>query len=223
MSSSLETAEPQDSAESGTPRVSVEVAVDAGLRVLAEVVSGHPHAEDRPQQREMTELVSQAAITGDPLIVQAGTGTGKSLAYLCAAIGAQTPAVVSTATRQLSDQLANNDIPLMAEAAKKVLGRPLQARSLKGRSNYLCLAKLDDLQRLEASSPSDLPPLVEEQAFDLGIEVPEPEPEPEESEGDTLEERSTLNRPSAADLEALKDLLEWSEDPGDGDRAGHVL
>lgn len=193
-------------------------AEESALELLATVVAEHPNAEDRPQQREMTTLVAEAAVSGDPLIVQAGTGTGKSLAYLCAAVGAQTPAVVSTATRQLSDQLANSDIPLIADAAKQILGRPLQARSLKGRSNYLCLAKLDDLQRLDAQAPGGPPLESQEQAFDLGIEIPEPEPEPEEPEEDPAE-NSTLNRPSAADLEALREVLKWAEDPGDGDRA----
>lgn len=194
-------------------------AEESALELLATVVAEHPNAEDRPQQREMTTLVAQAAASGNPLIVQAGTGTGKSLAYLCAAVGAQTPAVVSTATRQLSDQLANSDIPLIAEAAEELLGRPLTARSLKGRTNYLCLAKLDDLQRLESQAADSAPTRQEEQAFDLGIEIPEPEPEPDEPEGDPAE-KSTLNRPSAADLEALRDILEWADDPGDGDRVG---
>lgn len=196
-------------------------AVKAALKILAEVVAEHPNAEDRPQQREMTELVAQAACTGDPLIVQAGTGTGKSLAYLCAAVGAEAPAVVSTATRQLSDQLANSDIPLIAQAAQKVLGRPLQARSLKGRANYLCLAKLDEVQRLESEAGGSAPPAAEEQEFDLGIDVPEPAPEPQEPAADLAEsfgQNSSLNRPSAADLAAYKEVLEWANDPGDGDR-----
>ena len=83
----------------------------AAIRLLDEVVAEHSNAEDRPQQHEMTRLVADAVATGEPLIVQAGTGTGKSLAYLCGAVGAGASVVVSTATRQLSDQLLNSDVP----------------------------------------------------------------------------------------------------------------
>lgn len=205
------------------------IASAATNHILTEVLSKNPNAEDRPQQREMAQLVSQAASSGEPLIIQAGTGTGKSLAYLCAAVGTEASTVVSTATKQLSDQLVQSDIPLVAEVAQQALGRPLTARSLKGRSNYLCLAKLDELKRLEAQSEVVASHGSEEQTFDLGIDLPESPSDIEHiqdnssgssAQNSELESSSTLIRPSATDLAALRDLLEWAEDPGDGDRVG---
>lgn len=216
----------ETSSEASNDDALVEKAEAQSLELLAEVVAEHPGAEERPQQQEMTALVARAAVTGDPLIVQAGTGTGKSLAYLAAAIGTDSQTVVSTATRQLSDQLIASDVPLIAEAAKARLGRKLSARSLKGRANYLCLAKLDDLRRLDREDPGGAGPDTEpmfEDALDLGIDVPEFKPAKKGSkakvEEERAEEQSALNRPSAADIEALSELLTWAQEPGDGDRA----
>lgn len=179
------------------------------LRLLDEVVAGHSNAEDRPQQHEMVRLVAQAATTGEPLIVQAGTGTGKSLAYLCAAVGAKASVVVSTATRQLSDQLVNSDVPLVADAVKTLESRTLAAVSLKGRANYLCLAKVDELHRLEARANEKAPPEEQVEELDLGIEVPAP----------TVVQEPKPSRPTSGDLRALNELLEWAESgPKTGDR-----
>lgn len=182
----------------------------AAIRLLDEVVAEHSNAEDRPQQHEMTRLVADAVATGEPLIVQAGTGTGKSLAYLCGAVGAGASVVVSTATRQLSDQLLNSDVPLVADAVKALDGRTLTAVSLKGRANYLCLAKIDEITRLEAKASESAPAEPETEALDLGIDVPEPDPVEDEKP----------RRPTSADLRALNELLEWAgSNPRSGDRA----
>ncbi len=180
----------------------------AALELLAEVVSEHANAEDRPQQHEMAKLVAAAVATGEPLIVQAGTGTGKSLAYLCAAVGTGTSVVVSTATRQLSDQLVNSDVPLVAQAVRSLQGRELSAVSLKGRANYLCLAKVDELHRLDARANESTPPPEQVEELDLGIEVPQP-----------VAESAKPHRPTSADLRALNELLEWADaGPKSGDR-----
>lgn len=187
----------------------VETSQQAALALLDEVVSGHANAEDRPQQHEMARLVADAVATGEPLIVQAGTGTGKSLAYLCAAVGTKSSVVVSTATRQLSDQLVSSDVPLVAEAVKSLQGRDLTAVSLKGRANYLCLAKVDELNRLEARANEVAPPVEDTAELDLGIEVPTPEPV----------EVEQPRKPTSADLRALNDLLKWAAtNPASGDR-----
>ena len=179
------------------------------LRLLDEVVAGHSNAEDRPQQHEMTKLVAAAAGSREPLIVQAGTGTGKSLAYLCGAVGAGSSVVVSTATRQLSDQLLNSDVPLVADAVRTLDGRILAAASLKGRTNYVCLAKVDEIHRLEARANESAASEPEPEALDLGIEIPAP----------VVVEEDKPRRPNSQDLRALNELLEWVDTkPRSGDR-----
>ena len=179
----------------------------AGARKLLEaVVSHHPGAEDRPSQREMARLVADVVETRTPLVVQAGTGTGKSLAYLCGVVGAGASVAISTATKQLSDQLVVTDVPLVAAEAKKVLGRDITATTLKGRANYLCLAKLDELAALEERAKVVAPE--PESELDLGIEPPPAEPV------------ATPRKPTSADLVALQDVIAWSEsDPPTGDRS----
>lgn len=98
--------------------------------------------EDRPAQRAMAQAVARALDGQGRLVVEAGTGTGKTLAYLLPAIlwakknGQRV--VISTATRALQDQLMQSDIPL----AEKILGEPARAYLLKGRTNYLCKRRL---------------------------------------------------------------------------------
>src|SRR5689334_21759780 len=75
------------------------------------------------------------------LIVQAGTGTGKSLAYLVPAILSGGKVVVSTATKALQDQLANKDLPFL----QKALSMPFEFAVLKGRSNYLCMQRAKEV------------------------------------------------------------------------------
>ncbi|HLU32712.1 MAG TPA: ATP-dependent DNA helicase [Natronosporangium sp.] len=91
----------------------------------------------------MAEAVAEAVTTGEHLLVQAGTGTGKSLAYLVPALLVDRPVVVSTATLALQAQLVDHDLPRLAEAAEPLLGRAPRFAVLKGRHHYLCLAKLE--------------------------------------------------------------------------------
>ncbi len=98
-------------------------------------------AEHRPGQREMAERVAQAVETGRHAIVQAGTGTGKTLAYLVPLVLSGQRVVVATATKALQDQLANKDLPFLDEH----LPAPFEWAVLKGRSNYLCLQRLREV------------------------------------------------------------------------------
>src|SRR6185295_12513931 len=98
---------------------------------------------ERPGQRLMAEAVAHAAESGEHLLVQAGTGTGKSLAYLVPALLVDGPVVVSTATLALQSQLVDHDLPRLATAVEPLLGRKPTFAVLKGRHHYLCLAKLD--------------------------------------------------------------------------------
>ena len=100
----------------------------------------------RPGQVQMAEAVAQAFATGEHLAVQAGTGTGKSLAYLVPAIARAVtdgaPVVVSTATIALQRQLVDRDLPKLADALAGALPRRPTFALLKGRRNYLCLNKI---------------------------------------------------------------------------------
>ncbi len=93
----------------------------------------------RKQQLEMAETVWQALTEKTVLITEAGTGTGKTYAYLAPAILSGCKVFISTGTRNLQDQLFNKDLPVL----KKALGVAFRASLLKGRSNYLCLYRLN--------------------------------------------------------------------------------
>jgi ATP-dependent DNA helicase DinG len=101
---------------------------------------------EREGQVRMAEAVGKAIRTGEHLAVQAGTGTGKSLAYLVPAIRhaveKEATVVVSTATIALQRQLVDRDLPRLAKSLKKPLGREPTYAILKGRRNYLCLNRL---------------------------------------------------------------------------------
>jgi ATP-dependent DNA helicase DinG len=126
------------------PANPAEIAADVdGL--LASAVAGIGGAE-RPGQVAMARAVQAAIDSGEHLAVQAGTGTGKSLAYLVPAarhaVGESATVVVSTATIALQRQLIDRDLPRLAEAIAPVLGREPVFAILKGRRNYLCLQRL---------------------------------------------------------------------------------
>ena len=111
--------------------------------LLAAAVGAVPGGVSRPGQETMAAAVAQAAETGEHLLVQAGTGTGKSLAYLVPSLLVDGPVVISTATLALQHQLIEHDLPRLAEAVEPVLGHRPTFAVLKGRHHYLCLAKLD--------------------------------------------------------------------------------
>jgi ATP-dependent DNA helicase DinG len=97
-----------------------------------------PYYEDRAEQRAMSAAVARALADERPLIVEAGTGTGKTLAYLVPALQSGKRIVVSTGTRALQDQIARHDIPLL----RTILARPFNAVVLKGVGNYVCRRRL---------------------------------------------------------------------------------
>jgi ATP-dependent DNA helicase DinG len=101
---------------------------------------------ERSGQLQMASAVAHAFETGEHLAVQAGTGTGKSLAYLVPAIvravSDDTPVVVSTATIALQRQLVDRDLPQLVDALTDALPRAPRFALLKGRQNYLCLNKI---------------------------------------------------------------------------------
>ncbi|MFP5334814.1 MAG: ATP-dependent DNA helicase, partial [Actinomycetes bacterium] len=100
----------------------------------------------REGQRQMVEAVTAAIDAGRHLLVQAGTGTGKSLGYLVPAVrhavAVRRPVVVSTATLALQAQVVDRDLPRLAEALAPMLGRRPAFQIVKGRANYVCVHKL---------------------------------------------------------------------------------
>src|SRR5262245_21283061 len=89
----------------------------------------------------MAEAVAAAIAAGRHLVVQAGTGTGKTLAYLVPAIESGVRVVVATATKALQDQLATKDLPFL----ERTMSGGFDWAVLKGRSNYVCLQRLREL------------------------------------------------------------------------------
>src|SRR5215471_2569646 len=100
-----------------------------------------PDFEPREGQLDMARAVAQAFERGGVLLAEAGTGTGKTLAYLIPAILSRERVLVSTGTKNLQEQIYFKDIP----ALRAALGIPFTATYMKGRANYLCLHKLDHL------------------------------------------------------------------------------
>src|SRR5215813_3654260 len=125
-----------------TPPADDTVAVTGLLAMAVAAIGG----AERPGQVTMAEAVQDAIESGEHLAVQAGTGTGKSLAYLVPAarhaVGEHATVVVSTATIALQRQLIDRDLPRLAEAIAPALGREPVFAILKGRRNYLCLQRL---------------------------------------------------------------------------------
>ena len=129
---------------------------DIAEAILAAAVAGIEGAQ-RPGQHQMAAAVGEALAGGDHLLVQAGTGTGKSLGYLAPALAQLVQApddriVVATATLALQAQLARKDIPTALAACEQVTGRSVKHAILKGRTNYACLYRVRDGLGLEQES-----------------------------------------------------------------------
>src|SRR5690349_16606082 len=118
----------------------------------------HPNYEYRRGQLEMAQAIEAALNDKRHLIVEAGTGTGKTLAYLIPAILSGKRVIVSTGTKNLQEQLFYKDIPFL----QSVLPKKFTAMYLKGRSNYVCLSRLK-----RAESTPVLSGLEEVDYFDL--------------------------------------------------------
>ena len=113
--------------------------------VLAQTVPGF---QPRQGQTDMAMAVSRTVQDGGQLVVEAGTGTGKTYAYLVPVLLSGQRALVSTATKALQDQLFSRDIPRLVE----VLGLPIRVALLKGRGNYLCLHRMEQARHSPESA-----------------------------------------------------------------------
>lgn len=111
-----------------------------------------PGFQPRPAQTWMAEAIAEAMSGSDRLIVEAGTGTGKTFAYLVPALLSGQKTIISTGTKALQDQLFHRDLPLV----RKGIGQPVSASLLKGRANYLCLLRLDQVEMPHPNLLADL-------------------------------------------------------------------
>ena len=111
-----------------------------------------PGFQPRAGQAWMAEAVAEAIAKSDKLVVEAGTGTGKTFAYLLPALLSGRKTIISTGTKALQDQLYHRDLPLISKA----VGRPVTTALLKGRANYLCLHRLDQVTEAATTLAEDL-------------------------------------------------------------------
>ncbi len=149
--------ETKQEAESTSVAGSVKVVLAAAVEALG--------GEERTGQIEMAEAVADAMVDGTHLLVQAGTGTGKSLAYLVPALLHDSRVVVATATLALQHQLVERDLPRLVEAVGDLPGVDASYAVLKGRSNYACL------HRIRAGVPDDQGTLIEAPQGSLATKV----------------------------------------------------
>jgi len=111
-----------------------------------------PGFQPRAGQAWMAEAVAETIANLDKLVIEAGTGTGKTFAYLLPALQSGRKTIISTGTKALQDQLYHRDLPLIGKA----VGRPVTTALLKGRANYLCLERLDHTTDVADSIIDDL-------------------------------------------------------------------
>lgn len=170
------------------------------LELLDAVVAAIPGGEERPQQREMVAEVARAFAGDHHLAVQGPTGVGKSVGYLLPAIARAADGhrtVVVTSSKALQDQLSRTDLPFLAAALDGILDGPASYAVLKGRSNYLCQAAVDEV-RVQLHGSAD------QQALDLG-------------DGPAMGLDGPITQgPLRAELD---DLLDWAETTLSGELA----
>jgi ATP-dependent DNA helicase DinG len=139
------------------------------LKGLDAALGAVPGSQERPGQRAMVEAVATALGSGEHLLVQAGTGTGKSLGYLVPALMSGKRVVVATATKALQAQLVDKDLPRLVTALSGVLGRTPTYALAKGRGNYVCLQQVHGGPGAREDEPSDS--LFDGPASSLGTQV----------------------------------------------------
>ncbi|HEY4928914.1 MAG TPA: ATP-dependent DNA helicase [Acidimicrobiales bacterium] len=172
---------------------------DEVTTTLARVAAGLPGGgESRPGQVEMAVAVATSMAGGRHLVVQAGTGTGKSLAYLVPAALSGERVVVATATKALQDQLADKDLPMVAAATDAGLTFAV----LKGRSNYVCRQRVSEIggtagQLTLAAGSADPPDADDTLTPGAGVDTSDP----------------------ATIADQVRSLVRWAEDTITGDRA----
>jgi ATP-dependent DNA helicase DinG len=198
---------------SGGSEAEARQAGDDGVGGLDKITAQMPGGEHRPEQQEMCRAVAEAIVTRTHLVVQAGTGTGKSLAYLVPAALSGKKVVVATATKALQDQLAEKDLPQLEDALG--LPAPLEFAVLKGRSNYVCRQRVAEVGSggIQAELGDQGGRADEPAAFPVSVSVSVEETEKREGDG-----ASDGAAPEGI-VEEVRQLVAWSQKSESGDRA----
>jgi ATP-dependent DNA helicase DinG len=189
----------------GGSEADARLAGDDGVRGLDKITAQMSGGEHRPEQQEMCRAVAEAIVTRTHLVVQAGTGTGKSLAYLVPAALSGKKVVIATATKALQDQLAEKDLPQVDEGLG--LPAPLDFAVLKGRSNYVCR------QRVAEVGSGGIQAELGDQGAGRADEPAVASAEEAESSG------ASADAPPEGIVEEVRQLVAWSQKSQTGDRA----
>src|SRR6201996_8212790 len=203
-------AEPDDLDEldvfgsSGGTEAEARQAGDDGVTGLDAITAQMSGGEHRPEQQEMCRAVAEAIVTRTHLVVQAGTGTGKTLAYLVPAALSGKKVVIATATKALQDQLAEKDLPQVD--AGLGLPAPLDFAVLKGRSNYVCRQRV-----AEVGSGG-----IQAELGDQGAGRADETAAVSTDEG---ESDKPSGPPPEGIVEEVRQLVAWSQKSQSGDRA----
>ena len=168
----------------------------------------------------MADAVARAFTSASPLLVQAGTGTGKSLAYLIPALRhavlADERVVVATATLALQRQILTKDLPIALEAIGESAGRTPTAAVLKGRNNYLCRHKLDGGYPIDEGMTLFDPAILTKASGESAADSAEPSAPTKAASESPAAARDTLTLPSLVDQ--VRSLHAWAKDTETGDR-----
>jgi ATP-dependent DNA helicase DinG len=194
----------------GGDGVDARQAGDDSIGGLDKITAQMAGGEHRPEQQEMCRAVAEALATGTHLVVQAGTGTGKSLAYLVPAALSGKKVVVATATKALQDQLRDKDLPLVESGLG--LPAPLDAAVLKGRSNYICRQRVAEVG--SGGVQAELGDQAAGRADEPDWEAPEAGATP-----DPAERGARDASPPEGVVEQVRELVAWSQTTRTGDRA----
>lgn len=135
-----------------------KINIDELLGARGPLANSLPGFASRQSQQQMASAVGDALVRQEKLLVEAGTGTGKTFAYLLPALLSKKKVIIATGTKNLQDQLFQRDLPTL----RKALALPSDVALLKGRANYLCVQRLDE-------HLSDLRFLTSDQILDLRI------------------------------------------------------
>ena len=192
---------------SGRSGADARDAGDDAVAALDKITAQMSGGEHRPEQQEMCRAVAEALATGTHLVVQAGTGTGKSLAYLVPAALSGQKVVVATATKALQDQLRDKDLPLVESGLG--LPAPLDYAVLKGRSNYICRQRVAEVG--SGGIQAELGDQGSGRADEPDWEAPEAGAAARSDEGDAS--------PPEGVVEQVRQLVAWSQTSRTGDRA----
>ena len=138
---------PRRSLGEGGPDAPLHDRVEAAFGRTGPLAAAFDGYEPRPGQQQLAGEVARTFASGGTLVAEAGTGTGKTLAYLVPAVLAGKRVLISTGTRTLQDQVFYKDLPALSRA----LGREIRAAYMKGRTNYLCRHRFGAVRAVEAS------------------------------------------------------------------------